>query len=217
MRGKRFMIRQVRLRNCVAAACASLVVFGAAGAALAQTPVKFTLDWRFEGPAAPFTGRARQGVLQGRGARRHDRHRQRLARVDPARRLRHLRHRLRRRELADPLPRREPDDRPQGRDDGLRPAAVRHRRPQEQGHHRRSQEPGGQEVRRAGRRRRLRAVADLQGRQQARRQRHEVRERRLPRARADAGLRRGRCRVRLLVLGLHEPEVARRAGRRHRR
>ena len=61
------MIRQVRLRNCVAAACASLVVFGAAGAALAQTPVKFTLDWRFEGPAAPFTLALDKGYFKAEG------------------------------------------------------------------------------------------------------------------------------------------------------
>src|SRR6185436_2319351 len=67
MRGKRFMIRQVRLRNCVAAACASLVALGAASAALAQTPVKFTLDWRFEGPAAPFTVALDKGYFKAEG------------------------------------------------------------------------------------------------------------------------------------------------------
>jgi NitT/TauT family transport system substrate-binding protein len=61
------MIRQVHLRNYVAAACASLVVFGAAGAALAQTPVKFTLDWRFEGPAAPFTVALDKGYFKAEG------------------------------------------------------------------------------------------------------------------------------------------------------
>ena len=94
------------------------------------------------GPGRAVHGGARQGLLQSRGSRCHHRHGQRLAQVDPPRRLGHLRHRHRRRELADPLPRREPDHRPQGRHDGLRPAAVRHRRPQEQGHHGRSQEPG---------------------------------------------------------------------------
>jgi NitT/TauT family transport system substrate-binding protein len=61
------MIRQVRLRNYVAAACASLLAFGAAGAALAQTPVKFTLDWRFEGPAAPFTVALDKGYFKAEG------------------------------------------------------------------------------------------------------------------------------------------------------
>ena len=63
---------------------------------------------------------------------------------------------------------------------------VRHHRAQEPRHLGRSQEPARQEVRRAGRGCRLRPVADLQGRQQARRQGHEVRERRLSRPRADA-------------------------------
>jgi NitT/TauT family transport system substrate-binding protein len=67
MRGKRFMTRQVRFGRSAAAACASLVAFGAAGAALAQTPVKFTLDWRFEGPAAPFTVALDKGYFKAEG------------------------------------------------------------------------------------------------------------------------------------------------------
>jgi hypothetical protein len=38
-------------RGLLAAACAATVF---SGAAFAQTPVKFQLDWRFEGPAALF-------------------------------------------------------------------------------------------------------------------------------------------------------------------
>ena len=161
-------------------------------------------------------GCARQGLLQSRGPRCHDRHRQRLARVDPARRLRHLRHRRRRRELADPLPRREPDHRPQGGDDGLRPAAVRHRRAQEQGHHADPKSLAGKKFGAPAADGAYAQWPIFKSVNKLDDSDHEVRERRLSRARADAGLGRGRRRVRLLLLGLHEPEVARPAGRRHR-
>ena len=38
----------------ISSAMAGLVVAMSATSALAQTEVKFTLDWKFEGPAAPF-------------------------------------------------------------------------------------------------------------------------------------------------------------------
>jgi NitT/TauT family transport system substrate-binding protein len=42
-------------------------VLGATAGAHAQTPLKFTLDWRFEGPAAPFTVALDKGYFQAEG------------------------------------------------------------------------------------------------------------------------------------------------------
>ncbi|MGV3634183.1 MAG: ABC transporter substrate-binding protein [Pseudorhodoplanes sp.] len=39
----------------------------ASGSAAAQTPVKFTLDWKFEGPAAPFLVAADKGYYKAEG------------------------------------------------------------------------------------------------------------------------------------------------------
>lgn len=61
MRGVRRAPRGVHL------ACAWTVWSLAAGAAVAQTPVKFTLDWRFEGPAAPFTVALDKGYFKAEG------------------------------------------------------------------------------------------------------------------------------------------------------
>ena len=204
------------LRGSSALVCAFAIAAGMAATGQAQTPVKFTLDWRFEGPAAPFTVALDKGYFKAEGLD---------VTIDTGNGSR------------ESIPRVASGTYDIGAGDvnslvrfrdenptiDLKAVMMVYDRPpfaivgrKSKGISRRSQEPGGQEVRRAGRRRRLRPVADLQVGQQARRQRHEIRERRLSRARADAGLRRGRCRVRLLVLGLHEPEVARRAGRRHR-
>ena len=76
-------------------------------AAAAQTPVRFSLDWRWEGPAAPFAVALDKGYFKAEGLDVTIEPGG-LPRADPARRLRRLRHGLRRRELPDPLPRREP-------------------------------------------------------------------------------------------------------------
>ena len=132
-----------------ATACAFAVLVGTAGVAGAQTPVNFTLDWRFEGPAAPFTVALDKGYFKAEGLD---------VTIDTGNGSR------------ESIPRvasgtyeigfgdvnsliRFRDENPaidvKAVHDGLRPAALRHRRPQEPRHHRRPQEPGRQEVRRA--------------------------------------------------------------------
>jgi len=52
------------------AAAGALFVFGVllmAGAAGAQTPIKFALDWKFEGPAAPFVVALDRGYYKAEG------------------------------------------------------------------------------------------------------------------------------------------------------
>jgi NitT/TauT family transport system substrate-binding protein len=52
------------------AAAGALIAFGVvfvAGAAAAQTPIKFALDWKFEGPAAPFVVALDRGYYKAEG------------------------------------------------------------------------------------------------------------------------------------------------------
>ena len=103
------------------------------------------LETRRPGGAVP--GRARQGLLQGRRPRRHHRRRGRLARADHPRRSRHLRHGLRRHQLADQVPRpiRRRRSRPCSWSTTSR---LLDRRPQEPRRHR-AEGARGQEARRA--------------------------------------------------------------------
>jgi len=59
------MIREFRRSSALA--CAFAIIGAAATTAQAQTPVKFTLDWRFEGPAAPFTVALDKGYFKAEG------------------------------------------------------------------------------------------------------------------------------------------------------
>ncbi len=55
------------LRGGSALVCAFAISAGMAATGQAQTPVKFTLDWRFEGPAAPFTVALDKGYFKAEG------------------------------------------------------------------------------------------------------------------------------------------------------
>ncbi len=61
------MSAQVGFRALTGLGLALGLLAGAPGAALAQTPVKVTLDWRYEGPAAPFTVALDKGYFKAEG------------------------------------------------------------------------------------------------------------------------------------------------------
>jgi NitT/TauT family transport system substrate-binding protein len=54
----------IRRAGLFAAVCGTMLL---GGAAHAQTPVKFTLDWKFEGPAAPFVVAIDKGYFKAEG------------------------------------------------------------------------------------------------------------------------------------------------------
>jgi len=60
------MINLVHRRAIAGLVCAAVLGATASGTG-AQTPLKFTLDWRFEGPAAPFTLALDKGYFKAEG------------------------------------------------------------------------------------------------------------------------------------------------------
>lgn len=54
-------------RRTLLAIAAAALVFGAGGRASAQTALKFALDWKFEGPAAPYFVAIDKGYYKAEG------------------------------------------------------------------------------------------------------------------------------------------------------
>ncbi len=126
------------------------------------------------GPVRAVLRRARQGLLQGRRPRRHDRFRPGLGRRHRPRRRRHLSDRLLRHQLAGQVPGPEPGEEGPGRVDDVRQAGLRDREPG-QDRHQQAEGPGRQDARRAAAGRRLRAVEGVREGEQHRRRQGEDR------------------------------------------
>jgi len=61
------MTVQYTMRSWVIGACAGVAAALAASTAMAQTAVRFSLDWRWEGPAAPFAVALDKGYFKAEG------------------------------------------------------------------------------------------------------------------------------------------------------
>ena len=138
-----------RLRSCaLSVVLVAAAAVSTAGGAAAQTPVRVTLDFKFEGPSAPFFVGLDKGYYKAEGLD---------VTIDPAagslepiNRVASgdLRHGLRRHQRADQFRDPNPANADQGRVHGVQQAAIRDRQPQEP---RRGQAQGSrrQEARRA--------------------------------------------------------------------
>jgi hypothetical protein len=90
--------------------------------ASAQTDLKFALDWKFEGPSAPYFVALDKGYYKAEGLNVTIDYRTGLCRRHHAHRSRHLSDRLLRHQFARPLPRSESGQGRESGDDGLRQA-----------------------------------------------------------------------------------------------
>ncbi len=176
----------------------------AAGAASAQTDVKFALDWKFEGPSAPYFVAIDKGYYKAEGLNvTIDSGPGSVAGIA--------------RVAAGTYPLGFFDInslvkfQDQNPDKKVQAVLMIYDKPPfaiattSQDRHHQAEGPGRQGARRAGARRRLRAMEGVRAGERHRRIQGEDRERRLPRARADARRRQGRRHHRLLVLDALQP------------
>ncbi len=194
-------------------ACAVLL---AANSAAAQTAVKVTLDWRIEGPAAPFFVAQDKGYYRAEGL--DVTIEPGASSLEPINRVASGSHDIGFGDINALIKFRD-----QNAAAPVKAVFMVYNRPayaivaRQEPRHRRAQGPGRQEAGRARDRFRLRAMAALRQGERDRSGESDRRERRHSRARADAGGRTGRCHHGLLVLGLHQRQGPRSAGQRYRR
>ena len=135
----------------------------AAVPAVAQTAIKFSLDFKFEGPAAPFLVAIDKGYFKAEGL---DVTIDTAAgSLEPINRVASGTYDMGFGDINSLIKFRDanPSDSDQGRVHGLQQAGLLDRRPQEP-RRQQAEGPRGQEARRAGRRRRIRAVEDIRAR-----------------------------------------------------
>ena len=188
----------------------------ASGATAAETPIKFSLAFKFEGPSALFVLPLDKGYYKAEGlnvgvdaSASSLESIKRVASGDYDMGAADINELI---EFHDA----NPKDAAQGGVHDLQPAAFCGDRAQEP-RHQRAEGPRGQENRRAGDGAGFRAMADFRQGQRHRSRQGDDREYRFSGARADAGGRPDRRFHRQCVLVLCRPQGQGRAGQRHRR